>query len=83
MIHDSGKGISVEKQEELYRDAEDIRKKLSSDRSNVEMQIGGMGLVNTYARLYLLYNDKVDFIIKSSKDKGTDVIIRIRNEANV
>ena len=83
MVHDSGKGISMEKQEELYRAAEDIRRKLSSDRSNVEMQIGGMGLVNTYARLYLLYNDKVDFIIRPSKNKGTDVIIRIRNEANV
>ena len=46
----------------------------------VELEIGGMGLVNTYARLYLLYTDKLIFRIESNEAGGTDVIIGVEEE---
>ena len=59
---------------------ESVRKKLTNDRTNVELEIGGMGLVNTYARLYLLYTDKLIFRIESNEAGGTDVIIGVEEE---
>ena len=40
----------------------------------MELEIGGMGLNNSYARMLLLYNDDVIFELKNSED-GADVII--------
>lgn len=77
-IHDSGCGISGEKQQELSRQIEQVRKKLTKDRSNVELEIGGMGLVNTYARLYLLYDG--DLIFEITSHNGTDVVVGAKGE---
>ena len=40
----------------------------------VEMEIGGMGLLNTYARLILFFGDRIEFEINGSEN-GTTVII--------
>lgn len=77
-IHDSGCGISGEKQQELSGQIEQVRKKLTKDRSNVELEIGGMGLVNTYARLYLLYDG--DLIFEITSHNGTDVVVGAKGE---
>lgn len=74
-VHDDGNGITKEKLDEINNNISSIRNKLTNDRSGVELEIGGMGLVNTYARLYLLYNDDLIFEIRPGKEKGTDVII--------
>ena len=75
-IHDNGCGISAEKQRELDGQMESVRKKLTRDRTNVELEIGGMGLVNTYARLYLLYDG--DLIFEIMSENGTDVVIGVK-----
>ncbi len=79
-IHDEGQGITREKLEEIYQKFESVKKKLTVSRGNVELQIGGMGLVNTYARLYLYYNESVRFEILPAEGKGTDVIINVTGE---
>ncbi|RHR32902.1 HAMP domain-containing protein [Clostridium sp. AF19-22AC] len=79
-VHDDGNGITKEKLDEINNNISSIRNKLTNDRSGVELEIGGMGLVNTYARLYLLYNDDLIFEIRPGKEKGTDVIIRCREK---
>ncbi len=78
-MHDSGAGISSDKQKELEEAIISVRKKLTKDRSNVELEIGGMGILNTYARLYLLYNEQLIFSI-SSNGEGTDVTIGAKKE---
>ena len=78
-VHDSGAGISSDKQKELEEAIISVRKKLTKDRSNVELEIGGMGILNTYARLYLLYNEQLIFSI-SSNGEGTDVTIGAKKE---
>lgn len=77
-IHDSGCGLDRQKLAELKEKMESVRKKLTKDRGNVELEIGGMGLVNTYARLYLLYGDELVFDISSKR--GTDVVIGGKGE---
>lgn len=79
-VHDDGNGITKEKLDEINNNISSIRNKLTNDRSGVELEIGGMGLVNTYARLYLLYNDDLIFEIRPGKEKGTDVIIGCREK---
>ncbi|MCD7867977.1 MAG: histidine kinase [Clostridiales bacterium] len=75
-VHDDGVGFSEEKKAEMEEKLADVRRRLSVDRENVEMEIGGMGLVNTYARLYLVYGERLSFEIHSDAD-GSDVIIRV------
>lgn len=79
-VHDDGNGITKKKLDEINNNISSIRNKLTNDRSSVELEIGGMGLVNTYARLYLLYNDDLIFEIRPGKEKGTDVIIGCREK---
>lgn len=73
-VHDNGDGFEANLIEQTYEKCSQVKRKLSEERNNVEMEIGGMGLVNTYARLFLLYNDSLLFKISSSEN-GTDVII--------
>ena len=44
--------------------------------SSIEMEIGGMGLANTYARMFLLYNGKAVFR-RRNMEEGLSVIIGV------
>lgn len=77
-VRDQGNGILQEKIEELYQEMQKVKEKLSSNRENVEMEIGGMGLVNIYARMYLLYADDLTFQLLSDSEQGTEVLIVVR-----
>lgn len=79
-VHDDGNGIEKQKLDEINHNISSIRDKLTNDRSGVELEIGGMGLVNTYARLYLLYNDDLIFEIRPGREKGMDVVIGYREK---
>jgi len=76
-IKDNGSGISEEKIQEMEESMEEIRVKLSKNRHHMELEIGGMGLVNTYARLYILYTEDLIFKINSIEGQGTEVIIGV------
>ena len=73
-VHDNGDGFGENVIEEIYEKCRQAKAKLSEERKNVEMEIGGMGLVNTYARLFLFYNESLIFELNSSEG-GTDVVI--------
>lgn len=84
-VRDNGQGATEEVREELNEKMRKIREKIMSRGSSIEMEIGGMGLANTYARMFLLYNGKAVFRIRnmeeglsviigvSEKEEGTDV----------
>ncbi|PWJ23427.1 two-component system sensor histidine kinase YesM [Faecalicatena orotica] len=44
-VHDDGNGITKEKLDEINNNISSIRNKLTNDRSGVELEIGGMGLL--------------------------------------
>lgn len=73
-IHDNGQGFSGEALHELQKKMESTRRKLLLDRNNMEMEIGGMGLINTYARCLLLYSDSLIFELKNMRG-GAEVTI--------
>lgn len=82
-IRDHGIGITIQRRAKLYKEMEKIKAELSSSRRNVEMEIGGMGVVNTYARLYLLYGDRLLFEVQNRAEKGTETLITVRKESYV
>lgn len=73
-VSDNGDGMTPEQIESINAKCMDIKHRLTDDRSNVEMKIGGMGIINTYARLYLMYGEGLIFRIESGTE-GTTVTI--------
>lgn len=71
-VRDRGVGIPEDKLKEIEEKIRRIRKKIL-DHSGMELEIGGMGLVNTYARCFLLYNESLIFSIRNLPDGGTEI----------
>ena len=60
-VQDGGPGISKEKLLELQSRLEEVRKDILERAIPAEMEIGGMGIVNTYTRCLLLYAEDLIF----------------------
>ena len=62
-----------------------LKQDLLDNRQNVEMKIGGMGILNTFARLYLLKGENLIFDIHNRTEGGAEIIIGsvIQEERNV
>lgn len=73
-VRDNGQGFSQEALTELNEQMERTKRRLFQERGNMELEIGGMGLNNTYARLLLLYSDSLVFKFKNHPDGGAVVI---------
>lgn len=73
-IRDNGAGIDEEGKKKIAEQFIHIRRQLTVDRENLELKLGGMGLKNLYARLYLIYQEDMIFEIESD-EKGTTVRI--------
>lgn len=74
MVRDGGTGFGQDVIRGTEQKIGKIRNQLTRNRNNLEAEIGGLGLVNTYARLYLIYGDELIFKIKDL-EKGAEVLI--------
>lgn len=74
-IRDNGEGFSPEARKQLETGIEEMRRDLSENRKNVELKIGGMGILNTFARLYLLHGERLVFQIFNEEDGGAQVLM--------
>lgn len=74
-VRDNGDGFQEERRRELLKKKEEIRKKVLEEKKIEEMEIGGMGLVNTYSRMLLLYRGAVAFYIRNGQNGGGIVTI--------
>jgi two-component system sensor histidine kinase YesM len=81
-ITDNGNGIDDETYILLEKKIESMHDKILNKTENIELKIGGMGLVNTYARLYLTYGENLIFEMKSS-GVGTTIVIGERSWTDV
>ena len=80
-VTDNGEGISEETREKLCGRMERVRTLLKDGKELMEMEIGGMGLINTYGRLYLLYQENTVFDIRKRADApGTVAVIGLKAE---
>lgn len=73
-VQDNGNGFSQETIMELQYKINRIQEKLLRKQDSIEMEIGGMGLVNTYARLFLVYRENLKFIFEN-QNTGARVVI--------
>ncbi|MDF2513283.1 MAG: hypothetical protein K0S04_3149 [Herbinix sp.] len=80
-VHDNGQGFEEEEIQKLEDKFEQVRLRYRKSTEILEMEIGGMGLVNTYARLYLIYGENLNFFIKNAE--GAEITIGIRLKDNL
>ncbi|MDR1797674.1 MAG: histidine kinase [Clostridiales Family XIII bacterium] len=75
-VKDNGPGFTEEKRNELYQKIEEI------DRTVLlpSLELKGMGLLNIYIRLKLLYEDNHVFFINNVASGGSEIIIGGKNE---
>ena len=67
-ISDNGQGFDEKALRVLCEKMKVTRRHLFEERSNIELEIGGMGLINTYARLLLIYSDSLIFELKNTEN---------------
>ena len=69
-VQDNGCGVPEEKLLELQKRLEEARKDILERAKPAQMEIGGMGIVNTYARCLLLYFEDCIFEMENVTDGG-------------
>ena len=79
-ILDNGDGFSEKALEEINKSIEKMKYRLEKQAETINMQIGGMGILNLYGRLYLLYSEKMEFSCKNVSTGGAMVEIKIFEE---
>lgn len=75
-VRDNGQGFTEACLSELKERFSRTKEQLLHSRENITMKIGGMGLVNTYARLLLKYQADLEFYFGNSPD-GAEVWFEI------
>lgn len=73
-IEDNGQGFDELALKNIYMKAETMKHQLLEQDRNIELTLGGMGLVNLYLRLYFLYKTDMVFQIEN-KVGGASVTI--------
>ncbi len=74
LVRDNGQGIGEIRLGEINARIAEVKARIARERAQVELEIGGMGVLNTYARLYLKFGDDLDFIIRN-RENGVEVLI--------
>ncbi len=60
-VQDNGPGISEQMLRKLQEKLEEVREDILEKSMTAEMEIGGMGIANTYTRCLLLYSENLIF----------------------
>lgn len=81
VLQDNGQGISEESRRELHKNVRELKERILMQTENIEMEIGGMGLASTFARLYLLYGEMTVFEVDNASGGGCRVILGVRKGA--
>ena len=79
-VEDDGYGMTEEAVQTLRNKINCHNKNAEEDMSDRKIGSNGIALVNTSARLHLLYGEGYGLTVKSEKGRGTKVTIRIREE---
>lgn len=74
VISDNGCGFDEKKRQQLFAQVDDYMENL--DQTVSELQIGGLGLVNTILRLRLAVDDQLVYDIASAKTGGTIITLK-------
>lgn len=72
---DNGQGFELEILNKLEKRMESMKTEITKGESKTGFAIGGMGLINTFGRLVLFYNNKLAFTLKNLENGGAKVTI--------
>ena len=80
-VRDNGCGFSEESFARIRARFAEVRQRLDGPGALLEMEIGGMGLANTYARCLLHYGEDLIFEVRGG-GPGAEVVVgsRLRRE---
>ncbi len=73
-VKDNGQGFGQETILHLNKMMSTTYEKLMKERNNMELEIGGMGIINMYARLLLLYGEDITLELMN-QDGGAKVLL--------
>jgi two-component system sensor histidine kinase YesM len=73
-VKDNGGGFGSGTLVEIEEKMREIRQRINKGNRNLEMDIGGMGLLNIYARFYIIFGDRAIFKI-SNLEKGASITV--------
>ena len=73
-VRDNGCGFPEESLRRVRERFAEVREKLRSPENMIELEIGGMGLVNTYARCLLHYDGDLIFEVRNG-NPGAEVVV--------
>jgi two-component system sensor histidine kinase YesM len=73
-VTDNGSGFGGETLAKLEQKMRDIRLRVKNGNRNLEIDIGGMGLLNIYARFYIIFGDNTIFKI-TNLEKGALIAV--------
>lgn len=68
-VEDNGIGVPEQKLQELRNRLEEVRKDILERAKPAEMEIGGMGIINTYSRCLLLYFEDFIFEMENAQNR--------------
>lgn len=71
-VKDSGEGFEEAVLSEIRSQMVRVRNKIFLEKESLELEIGGMGIVNTYLRLLLCYGECADLKIRNN-EQGAEV----------
>lgn len=74
-VIDNGSGFEQEMLDNLQDKIDQYSKNLFTGGQNLELSIGGMGLISTFARLKMLFGDTLKFELKNNVDGGACISI--------
>lgn len=74
-IADDGSGMPEDELESLREELISTRYQLSHESAHLRLDFGGLGVVNTFARLYLFFGESLDFQIAS--DDGFEILMKV------
>ncbi len=78
VISDNGQGMSEERLQHLLQEIQEVRNHLDQQKASLHLDFGGLGVVNTFARLYLFFGEKLRFSVSS--DQGVTITIEIQGD---
>jgi len=73
-IIDRGQGFKDGIIGDITHQIDQVKRRITERDSNIGLQIGGMGIINTYTRLYLCYGKELVFLINTDAG-GTEIVI--------
>ncbi len=82
-IRDNGNGFQEEKIEELYQLFQLIEDQLNNEEELYESEIGGMGLANSYARMFFMFGKQFSMKLENRNGSEVTLLVKEGEDSNV